>query len=135
MSLRAKWEFEYTAKTLAEAAAKQLEFRTSRVEYWTEKQNEVMVKIKASGLEIHEDITTYGTASNNLNLKYASSGMGGAQIVIDPTMQGDLTKCHLKIQQHTELARQYSAWKQVLDGNPEDRVKLDHDDWMFFFGK
>lgn len=133
MSLRSKWEFEYTASALAKAAGEQLAFRESRVEHWTGKQNEVMAKIKASGLEIHEDI---GSASNSVNtLKYGSAGMGGAQVIIDPTMQTDLNKCHMKIQEHVGLARQYKAWQQVLEGNPEARVKLDHDDWMFFFGK
>lgn len=134
MSLRSKWEFEYTASALAKTASEQFAFRESRVEYWTAKQNEVMARIKASGLEIHEDI---GSASNSVNtLKYGGPAMGfGAQVIIDPTMQTDLNKCHMKIQEHTGLAKQYKAWQQVLEGNPESRVKLDHDDWMFFFGK
>jgi hypothetical protein len=132
--LRAKWEFEYTASELARAAEGQRDFRTSRIAVWKQKEAEVIAKIKESGLEVHEDIT--GLLSNNINsLKYGTSAMGGAQIVIDPTMQGDLNKCYMKIKEHTEMERQYAAWVQVLDGNPKDRVKLDHDDWTFFFGK
>jgi hypothetical protein len=130
--LRAKWEFEYTASALAKAAEAQHAFRAGRITFWKEQQDEIIAKIKATGIEIHEDIADM--LSNSM--KYGgTSAMGGAQIVIDPTMQTDLNKCFMKIKEHTELSKQYSAWKQVLDGNPESRVKLDHDDWMFFFGK
>ena len=94
MSLRAKWEFEYTASALAKAAEEQLAFRESRVTFWKAQQAEVIKKIKESGIEVHEDIN-----------------------------------------EHSTMAAQYKAWQQVLAGNPESRVKLDHDDWMFFFGK
>ena len=132
MSLRAKWEFEYTASALAKAASEQHAFRAGRVKFWTEQQSEVINKIKDSGMAVHEDI---GALLSNSGKYGGTSMMGGAQIVIDPTMQTDLNKCFTKIQEHTALAAQYAAWKQVLEGNPEARVKLDHDDWMFFFGK
>lgn len=133
--LRAKWEFEYTASALAIAAAAQHDFRVGRVKFWQDKQAEIIAKIKESGIEVHEDIAS--AVNNDINaMKYLNtSAMGGAQILIDPTMQGDLNKCFMKIREHAEYVRQYSAWKQVLEGNPESRVKLDHDDWMFFFGK
>lgn len=132
MSLRNDWEFEYTASVLAKAAGEQHAFRESRVEFWTKQQAEVIAKIKESGIEVHEDIAAMLSNSG----KYGGSrAAGGAQIIIDPTMQTDLNKCYMKIQEHTTLAGQYKAWQQVLEGNSESRVKLDHDDWMFFFGK
>lgn len=133
MSLRSKWEFEYTAKNLAEAAARQLAFRVSRVAFWKEQQAEVIKKIKDTGMIVHEDIAAL--AYNNAKYSANTSARGGAQIVIDPTLQTDLNKCHMKIQEHSTLESQYKAWQQVLEGNSESRVKLDHDDWMFFFGK
>ena len=133
MSLRAKWEFEYTAAALADAAAAQLAFRESRVLFWDNAQKEVIEKIKASGIAVHEDITSILSNSNKYGNTYA---MGGAQIVIDPTMQTDLNKCYAKLEQHRSAAAQYKAWEQVLRAQHADvRVKLDHDDWMFFFGK
>jgi hypothetical protein len=130
--LRSKWEFEYTAAKLASAAEAQLAFRKSRVEFWTKQQADVIAKIKATGLEVHEDIAAL---LSNANKYGGTAPMGGAQIVIDPTMQSDLNKCFSKVSEHTAYVGQYSAWVQVLKGNPEARVKLDHDDWMFFFGK
>jgi hypothetical protein len=130
--LRAKWEFEYTASALAIAAEAQYQFRVGRETFWKAEQEKLIAKIKETGIVVHEDITAFLSNTN----KYGSTGaMGGAQIVIDPTMQGDLNKAHAKITEHAQMAAQYKAWAQVLKGNPESRVKLDHDDWMFFFGK
>jgi hypothetical protein len=50
------------------------------------------------------------------------------------TLQRDLNECVTKIQQHRAAATEYDAWLQVLDANPEARLKLKHNDWMFFFG-
>ena len=132
MSLRAKWEFEYTASALAAAAEAQYEFRQSRVAFWKDQQDQLIAKIKETGIVVHEDLAAMLSNSG----KYGgTSAMGGAQIVIDPTMQTDLNKAYSKINEHSVMAAQYKAWIQVLKGNPESRLKLDHDDWMFFFGK
>jgi len=56
-------------------------------------------------------------------------------VLVDPTLQKDLTECVTKMQHHAERARQYDGWEQVLRGNPNSRVHLDHDDWMYFFGR
>lgn len=130
--LRSKWEFEYTAKTLAVAASQQRTFREQRVQFWRDKKEKVILKIKAEGLTIDESITDQLLISNT---KYGTSAERGAAIMVDQTMQRDLDECVSKIRAHTDFRKQYDAWVQVLDGNPEARVKLDHDDWMFFFGK
>lgn len=72
-----------------------------------------------------------------MDKSYASNArLGiGAQIHVDPTLQKDLNECVSKMQSHSDKGRQYDGWEQVLRGNPEARVQLDHDDWMFFFGK
>lgn len=125
------WEFEYTARNLATAAKGQRDFRLSRVEVWEGKKGEVMAKIKESGLTVHEGVAaqlqgTYTTSN---------AGYGGAQVMVDSTLQRDLNECMAKIQQHRNLANQYDSWLQVLDANPDARLKLKLDDWMFFFGK
>jgi hypothetical protein len=133
--LRPKWEFEYTAKHLALAAIAQRDFRSARRLVWMNKREEVMAKIRETGLTIHEDVAA-GMASNNVNaMKYSTAGYGGPQVLVDATMQQDLNDCTAKIHEHTELQKQYAAWVQVLEANGEARLKLDHDDWMFFFGK
>lgn len=128
---REEWTFEYTAAKLADAAAAQAAFRRSRFEFWSAKKAEVMQKIRDSGLSVHEDI-----ALGLLDKTYSNSLVrAGAQVLVDPTLQKDLTECVNKMQHHSERARQYDGWEQVLRGNSEARVHLDHDDWMFFFGK
>lgn len=127
---REEWTFEYTAMKLADAAAAQAAFRRTRFEFWSGKKSEVMQKIRDSGLTIHEDI-----ALGLLDKTYSNSMRAGAQVLVDPTLQKDLTECVTKMQHHSERARQYDGWEQVLRGNPEARVLLDHDDWMFFFGR
>ncbi len=120
------------------AAAAQRDFRIGRIEVWEGKKKEVMERIKDSGLTVHESIASGMSGSNNVNaLKYqtTTSSDYGPQVLIDPMMQKDLNECSSKIRTHTELRNQYAAWEQVLSANKESRVKLDHDDWMFFFGK
>lgn len=125
---RDDWEFEYTAKVLAQAAEAQRDFRKTRVEAWERKKVEVMAKIKESGIEVHESVA-------NSFASYTTSNAAGPQIVIDPMMQRDLTECQTKIAEHRKAATAYDGWAQVLNANPESRLKLKHNDWMYFFGK
>lgn len=130
MENRKDWEFEYTAAKLAEAAAGQREHRQARIKAWEEKKAEVMAKIKESGLTIDESVAETQFA----NYTTAAEGRG-AQIMVDRGLQRDLSECVSKIREHREAATEYDGWYQVLVANPEARLKLKHDDWMFFFGK
>lgn len=124
--LRDKWEFEYTASALADAAEAQRDFRKGRVEWWKAKQAEVMTKIKESGISVHE----------SPGASYSNSTAGfGPQVMIDATLQQDLGECASKIKEHTTYAKAYDGWVQTLRANPESRLKLHHDDWLTFFGK
>jgi hypothetical protein len=125
---RIDWEFEYTAAKLADAAGAQLAHRKSRVDVWEAKKAEVLDKIKTSGLTVHE-----GIAASLTN--YTQSNNGGAHVMVDSTLQRDLNECANKIREHREAATGYDGWVQVLQANPEARLKLKHDDWMYFFGK
>jgi hypothetical protein len=126
--LKHEWEFEYTASTLAIAAEAQRDFRKARVDAWEAKKAEVMEKVKTSGLTVHE-----GPAASMNN--YTTANMGGAHVMVDTTLQADLSECVTKIKQHRDAIRQYEGWVQVLQANPESRLKLHQDDWLFFFGK
>jgi hypothetical protein len=133
MGNRNEWEFEYTAAKLASAAAAQRDFRDSRVRVWEEKKAEVMQKIKDSGISVTEAIADQLYANTS---KFSNAGHGrGAHITIDATLQDDLSECVGKIREHTGLRAQYAAWVHVLEANAESRLKLTHDDWIFFFGK
>ena len=50
-------------------------------------------------------------------------------------LQKDLTECLEKLSHHTQQVQQYDGWQQVLAANADSRVKLDIDDWLFFFGR
>ncbi len=125
---RHEWEFDYSAWALAEAAEHQKTFRQSRVEAWEAKKTEVMAKVKDSGLTIHE-----GPAAGFSN--YTSAIGQGAHVMVDTTLQNDLSECVSKIQEHRKAVTDYDGWAQVLRANPEQRIKLHQDDWLFFFGK
>lgn len=127
---RSEWEFQYAARNLAKAATEQRDHRLSRLKVWEGKKAEVMAKVKESGLTIDESM-----AESLMNYQTTALGGRGAQIMVDSTLQRDLSECVQKINEHREAAKEYDAWVQVLEANPESRLPLKHDDWMFFFGK
>jgi hypothetical protein len=124
--LKDKWEFEYTASKLAEAAAIKKETHIKKLAWWEAKKTEIMQKVKDTGIEIRDSV-----AASYSNTK----GGYGPQIEINDGMQRDLTECQSKILEHNRLVEQYDGWCQVLEANKESRLKLNHEDWLFFFGK
>lgn len=122
---RDEWEFEYTASKLAEAAKAKQAIHVGKQNWWEGKKAEVMAKVKEFGIEVRDSV-----AASYSNTK----GNFGPQIEIDEGMQRDLTECQQKIREHERLVRDYDAWMQVLSANPDSRMKLDHEDYMFFFG-
>jgi hypothetical protein len=129
--LRVKWEFEYTASKLASAAKEQHDFRVGRIKVWEEKKQQVMQQIRDTGLSIDESLALQ--LSNKMS-SYTSHN-SGVSVKIDQTLLDNLDETVQKINEHTTLKTQYNAWTQVLFANPESRLKLDHEDWMFFFGR
>jgi histidinol dehydrogenase len=134
--LRDEWEFEYTIEQLLEAAIMQRDFRATRVQVWEDKKAEVIARIKESGINVTDSVANE-LSNTSATAKYLSTqSIRGAQILIDPTMQDDLNECTEKIRQHLQLRNQYAAWVQVFEAQPKTSTrKLQHDDWMFFFGK
>lgn len=122
---RNEWEFEYTASVLAKAANEKAVYRQARADWWEAKKAEVMAEIKESGIEINESLAQ----------QYMSNAGRGPQIGIKPELQQKLSECHSKIQSHLAAVREYDGWHQVLNANPESRLKLKHGDWLFFFGR
>lgn len=123
---RKEWEFEYTASKLAVAAAAKKEVHSKKLAWWELKKSDTMKSVAEKGIEVHDSV-----ASSYSNLK----GNFGPEIVIDERLQRDLTECQSKIKEHHGLVQEYSGWLQVFNGNPEARLKLQHDDYLFFFGE
>lgn len=122
---RQDWTFEYTAKTIADAAVVKKATHIAKFKWWEKKKEEAMNKIKAEGISVRDSV-----ASSYSNTK----GIFGPQIEIDTGMQRDLTECQEKIMEHNKLVQMYDGWIKVLSASPESRLKLDHEDWLFFFG-
>ena len=127
--LRQDWGFDYTATKLAEAADQKKAFHQERLAWWKAKRVEVMTTIRAEGLEIDEKI-----ALEYRNPK-SRDWDRGSQVMVRNDLQKDLSECLEKLGYHTQQVQQYDGWQQVLAANPEARVKLDIDDWLFFFGR
>ncbi len=126
---RKDWKFDYTASKLAEAAAMKLRLHEERLAWWKEKKTEVMQQIREDGLEIDEKIALEYVSPKRRDWEQ------GAQITVRNDLKKDLSECLDKLAYHTGLMADYHGWQQVLSANPEARLSLDHEDWLFFFGQ
>lgn len=124
---RDEWEFEYTAAKLADGAQKQKEFREGRAKWWAEQKDALMKEVRESGIEINESVAS---AISNY-----TSAANGPRVGVRADLQTKLSECHGKIQQHQQAVAEYDGWVQVLNANPEARLRLTQADWLFFFGK
>lgn len=122
---RSEWEFEYSASELAIAAETKKLYRQSRIEWWENEKEKLLVEIKESGLEISEDLAT----------SYSNGAGNAPQLKVKPELQKKIAECHQRIQKHKEAMREYDGWAQVLDANKKSNLKLTHADWLFFFGR
>lgn len=127
--LRKDWGFDYTANKLAEAAATKMVFHQERLDWWKSKRQEVMGTIRSEGLEIDEKLVM------EFRNPKARDWDRSAQVLIRNDLQTDLSECLDKLSHHTQQVQQYDGWQQVLAANPEARVKLDIEDWLFFFAR
>lgn len=123
---RDEWVFSYNASNLAAAAAQKRDHHKQRFDWWTLKKEETIRKVKEMGIEVHDSV-----AASISNTK----GYAGPRIEIDAGLQRDLSECQGKIREHDESMREYEGWRQVLESNKEDRLQLNHDDWLYFFGQ
>lgn len=125
---RDEWTFEYTGKKLAAAAKARLNHHQTRMDYWKGEKEEVMATIRKEGLEIDE--------KQALQLAHpkASEWERGAQVMIRVDLQNNLSECLKKLGYHARQVADYQGWVQVLDASPDAALRLDHEDYLFFFG-
>lgn len=126
---RTEWKFEYTALKLAEAAQLKIDWHTERLSWWKAKKDEVFTTIRSEGIEVDEKI------SAGFSNPKSRDWERGAQVLVRNDLQKDLDECLEKLQAHTKQLNEYNGWQQVLFANPENRLSLDINDWLFFFGK
>ncbi len=126
---RNEWKFEYTASKLADAAQAKIVWHTERLDWWKNKKEVVFATIRSEGLEVDEKISLEFVNPKSRDWER------GAQVMIRNDLQKDLDECLEKLQAHTKCLNEYNGWQQVLVANPENRLSLDIDDWLFFFGR
>ena len=123
------WKFDYTATKLAEAASAKISYHQGHLNLWKAKREELINTIRSEGIEVDEKIVL---AYQNPK---ARDWDRGGEIMIRNDLRKDLAECFQKLAYHTEQRDTFDGWKQVLDANPENRVQLDIEDWLFFFGR
>jgi hypothetical protein len=126
---RDHWQFEYVGAKLAEASETKRRHHSGRLQWWLRKKREVMAEIRSRGISVHESVAEGAS-------QFTSVARGaGARIMVNATLQADLDECSAKAAMHRERAEAYSGWVQVLRANPEAKLRLDHSDWLYFFGE
>jgi hypothetical protein len=126
---RNEWKFAYEANALADAAQSKIAYHAEHLEFWKRKREEVMATIRDEGIEINEKI-----ALAYSNPKARDWDRGG-EIVIRNDLRKALAETFEKLAYHTEERDTYDGWQQVLRANPDATLKLDIQDWLFFFGR
>lgn len=127
--LRDEWKFEYTANKMADATEKKLSFHQERFDWWKDKKEHVITQIRTEGLEIDEKIALEYLSPKSRDWER------GTQVTVRDDLRKDLDECLKKLAYHTERINDYNGWHQILNANPEAKLSLDHDDWLFFFGQ
>lgn len=123
---RDKWQFEFTASKLAGAAKNKKLHHQERLKFWEEAKTKVMAEVKDTGIEVSE--SQAGGSYTHTNR------FGEPTVLVRTDLQKRISECHSKIQEHNGKVREYEGWVQVLGGNPESRLALTADDYLYFFG-
>jgi hypothetical protein len=126
---RDQWKFDYSASKLSAAAQDKISYHEGHLALWKTKREAVIATIRAEGIEVDEKVVL---AYNNPK---ARDWDRGGEILIRNDLRKVLAECYQKLAYHTEERDIYVGWKQVLEANPECRLSLEIDDWLFFFGK
>ena|ERR1035437_8676428 len=127
--LRDSWKFTYTAARLAEAAQVKLKFHDERVAWWKKRKDDLVAQIRTDGIEVSE-----GAALGYSNPK-SRDFERGAKVMVRNDLKDQLDECMEKLAYHVGKRRDYDGWVQVLTANPGDRLDVDMQDWLFYFGK
>lgn len=121
--MRNEWQVERKSEDVQSAAKAKLDYHSERLEFWNNKQSEVMDKIKEDGLSVSE------TLSN-----MASNVRRGPQVMVRTDYQRDLDECQDKINEHKKSVSDYGSWVKFLEPPRPSVLYLDINDYLFFFG-
>ena len=125
---RNEWHFDYTATRLGEAAQEKIAHHEERLAFWKGKREETLATIRSEGLEIDEKIVL------GYDNPKSRDWDRGNRVTVRDDLRQRLNEVLDKLKFHTDKLTQYSGWQQSLRANPEARLGVDIDDWLFFFG-
>jgi hypothetical protein len=125
--LRNGWVFEYAGARLAVVAREKKEHHQRRLAWWNAKKNEVMESIRSDGLQISESESERACSSPTYGRR--------AHVLVKSDLQSRLDECTEKVRHHTAKVHDYDGWLQVLNANLEATLRLDFEDYLFFFGE
>jgi hypothetical protein len=127
--IRDEWAFEYEGKALTDAAQAKIDHHKGRFEWWRQEKEKIIAKIKAEGLEITEKTALQLAAAKSREWEH------GAQVLIRNDLRTRLDEAQTKLGFHLAQLNIFQGWHQILSANPEANLRLDHEDWLFFFGR
>ena len=126
---RDEWKFSYNGKQIVEAAKSKIAHHKRKFDWWMERKNQLLETIRSEGLEVTE-----AQALAHSQHK-AGDWRNGAKVMVRNDLQTQLDECLRKLGFHTEQLDEFSGWAQVLEANPDAVLTLDHEDWLYFFGR
>jgi hypothetical protein len=126
---RDEWKFSYNGKQLTDAAKAKVAHHQRKFDWWRKRKDELLVQIKSEGLEITEAQSLIHSGHK------AGDWRNGAKVMVRNDLQCQLDECLRKLGFHTEELDGFGGWVQVLEANPESVLPLDHEDWLYFFGR
>ena len=130
--MRDKWAVNYSGQQLCDAASAKEERHKLRRKWWLDKKEEVITKIRAEGINVTESIVD---ELGKLGYSNSTRAFGGPVVQVDAGMAAQVQEATQKVHEHQDKVYKYGAWIQMLSAHPAASFALDHDDWMFFFGK
>src|SRR5262245_30132487 len=129
---RNEWGVEYTGAKLAVAANEKASYHSQRVLVWQQKKEDVIAEIRSDGMQINESIVDEMRKLGN----YTTSNIGdGPSVTIRHDLLERLGEAHSKVVRHEKLVKEYDAWLQMMNAHNDHRFFLQHDDWLYFFGR
>ncbi len=120
--MRDEWRSLKSRNDVLAAARRQLEFNQGRLEFWQNKQEEVMRRIKEDGIEIDESVAAGYTNSHR-----------GPQVAVRMDYQKDLNETHGKISTYKSEIETYKGWVRFLEELGPNELALTINDYLFFF--
>jgi hypothetical protein len=109
--------FQFTGKSISEAATAENEYHAGRVAYWKAEQEKAIVAAKAAGFEVKEYDVTGGKQVN---------------VVVNPEVTNRLSVCASKISEHRKAADTFQIEAATYGTQPERSYELQPDDVIYF---